>query len=89
MPLTGERASSPIGSASSSADTSVSRGAGHELAGDRVAREVAAIDQRQPSRGVTAIAIDFAAAAKRGSGMTSPSRSRASSVRRVSIAAVT
>ena len=47
MPLTGERASSPIGSASSSGDDLGLGGAGHELAGDRIVRGIGAVDQRQ------------------------------------------
>ena len=63
------------------------RGVGDELAGDRIVGSSRSISAAMA--GVMATAMVSAAAAKRGSGMTSPSRSRASSVRRVSIAAVT
>ena len=87
MPLTGERASSPIGSKSSSGDTSVSAALGTNW---RAMGSCAGSPRsiKASISGVMAIAIDWAAAARRGSGVSSPSRSRASSVRRVCMAAL-
>src|SRR3977135_1168573 len=86
MPFTGERAPSPLGSKSSSGDTSVSAALGtnwRAMGSLGSPRSISA-----SISGVMAIAIDWAAVARRGSGGRSPSRSRSSSVRSVGMAAL-
>ena len=68
MPFTGERASSPIGSASSSGEISVSAALGTNWrAIGSCARSLRSISAS--ISGVIAIAIDSAASASRGSGV--------------------